>query len=172
MLDDAGVSEGVREWLLCHWDPYVKPSLESQHEALRRLPRIFPDLRAKCVENGRESRIDSVGGPKKSLSSQSVQQEQAQHTTPGHDQDRQALDSQGSLRFEGGKQPSTPDFQTENGHSRFENEGICQVLSLALAALEEQGRILRLVVEACERQGAFDGGRSESGGGEDLPPRP
>jgi hypothetical protein len=166
-LDEGGCPDGVRESLLCHFDPYVKPSLQSQHAALHRLPRLLDFFSENRVENGTESGIYSGGGPHNQAHDSSVQPKTRQRN-PESDRDRQtSVEVRGLPRFQGCSQPSTEPNPNENGHSRLGQAGSCAVLERVLGLIEAHNDLMRRLLEVCERQGAFDGRAVEELAGDD-----
>lgn len=164
-LDETGAPAGVRESLLCHFDPYVKPNLRAQQESLSRLPKLMDFFGEKCVENGAGSGIDCAGGSRSEAQVHSVQLNNAA-THPPEPLGTAKLSMFGGLpHCEGDLQPSTTPNPNENGHSRSEKAGLCAVFERVLGLLEAQSELMRRMVEACERQGAFDGDARDADGG-------
>lgn len=163
-LGRAGVDNGIKQWLLAHYDPYDKPDLKSQSEALSRLPQIWPITARKYLDNSGSSSIIFPAGPETPVeNSYNLDQVDPLKTA------RPAIRSMaGGSRSEGGSGPSTAKNQHDNGRNRAGKLGDRQVLIRALAVMERQTKLLEIVIEELGRpEGCADEpGIDDDGAGE------
>lgn len=143
-LGRAGTDDGIKQWLLAHYDPYDQPDLRSQAEALARLPRIWPEPAKKFLENREKAAIFSPASPVTPVEN-SYNQDSADHSPTARLAPCTAV---GGSRLEGPKGLSSADFQHDNGRNRAGNVGDRQVLVRALALIERQMAVLECVVES------------------------